>query len=168
MRFLVAPDSFKGTLSAREVAEAIGRGLTAGGAEVDLRPAADGGEGTVEALLAAWGGELRSAPAHDPLGREIEAGFALLDEPGAERGAAAAVEVAAASGLGLVAEGERDAEAADSSGTGELIAAAVSVPLKESGTARNLIGRLTALEVPAGSQVQLLAPGSLWLLDRQG
>src|SRR5919206_155946 len=54
---LVAPDSFKGTFSAVEVAEAIGRGLTAAGVEPDLCPVADGGEGTMETLLASIGGD---------------------------------------------------------------------------------------------------------------
>lgn len=121
MKFLVCPDSFKGTFSAAEVAEAIGRGLSEAGAESDLLPAADGGEGTMDALLAALGGELRSAPAHDPLGRPIEAEWAMLAD---ER--TAVVEVARASGLSLVEEAERDAETASTGGTGELIAAAAA------------------------------------------
>ncbi|MDP9189849.1 MAG: glycerate kinase, partial [Actinomycetota bacterium] len=111
--FLVAPDSFKGSFSATEVAEAIGRGVRAGGAEAELLPAADGGEGTMDVLLGALGGETRTAAVHDPLGRPIEARFALLGD-----GRSAAVEVAQASGLGLVAEHERDPEAASSAGTG--------------------------------------------------
>jgi glycerate 2-kinase len=119
-QFLVAPDSFKGTLSAQQVAEAIGRGVEQAGAVADLCPAGDGGEGTAEVLLDAIGGEWRSAQVHDPLGRPVEARFALVRE-----GATAVVEVAAASGLSLVGESERDAEAASSAGTGELIAAAI-------------------------------------------
>jgi glycerate kinase len=115
---LVAPDSFKGTLSASEVARAIGRGLEAAGRPVDLCPVADGGEGTLEALLPAVEGELRSATVSDPLGRPIEASFAL------GRGVAV-VETAAASGLGLVPADERDALAASTFGTGELIVAAL-------------------------------------------
>jgi glycerate kinase len=116
---LVAPDSFKGTFTAREVTEAIGRGLEAGGRPVDPCPIADGGEGTVDALLAALDAELRSATVTDPLGREIEAQFAI-------GGADAFLETAAASGLHLVEEGERDAVAASTAGTGELILAAVA------------------------------------------
>jgi glycerate 2-kinase len=71
-------------------------------------------------LLGAWGGELRTAPAHDPLGRPIEASYALVRD-----GSTAVVEVAAASGLALLTDSERDAEAASTAGTGELIAAAV-------------------------------------------
>ena len=112
MSWLVCPDSFKGTFGAPEVAEAIGRGLREAGEDATLLPAADGGEGTVEALLPVLGGELRKADVHDPLGREIEAGFAMLGD-----GRTAAVEVASASGLSLVDEGERDPEAASTAGT---------------------------------------------------
>src|SRR5258706_8773117 len=121
-RVLVAPDSFKGTFRAPEVAAAIGRGLEAAGlAPPDLCPVADGGEGTLEVLLAALGGETAAATVSDPLGRPVEAGFALIED-----GATAIVEMAAASGLGLVAGDERDAEAATSRGTGELIVAAIA------------------------------------------
>ena len=134
--FLVAPDSFKGTLSAAEVAAAIGSGLQAAATEADLCPAGDGGEGTVDSLLAALGGERRVARAHDPLGRQVEASFALLNpQAGSARAPTAAVEVAAASGLARVAEDERDAEAATSGGTGELIAAALAA-----GAERILVG----------------------------
>ena len=115
---LVAPDSFKGTFTAEQVAGAIGRGLEQGGCPVDLCPVADGGEGTLPALVAALGGEIRRASVTDPLGRPIEAEFAL-------NGSEAFVETAAASGLGLVSEAERDALRASTAGTGELIIAAV-------------------------------------------
>jgi glycerate 2-kinase len=117
---LVAPDSFKGTFSAAEVAAAIGRGLErAGLMPPDLCPVADGGEGTMDALLPRLGGELRPAAAHDPLGRDLNGCFALVED-----GGTAIVETATASGLGLVAEDERDPWAASTYGTGELIAAA--------------------------------------------
>ena len=122
---LVAPDSFKGTFSATEVAEAVGRGLAAAGRPVDLCPVADGGEGLIAALLPALGGELVAATVNDPLGRSIEAAFALLP-PTRSRSAQAIVETAAASGLGLVQARERDPVAASTYGTGELILAAVS------------------------------------------
>jgi glycerate 2-kinase len=117
---LVAPDSFKGTLTASQVAAAAGRGLERAGMAADLCPVADGGEGTMEVLLARLGGEVVTVAASDPLGREVAASFALLGD-----GNTALVEVAAASGLALVAAAERDAEAASSAGTGELIAAAL-------------------------------------------
>lgn len=117
---LVAPDSFKGSFRATEVAAAIGRGLDSAGWPVDLCPVADGGEGTMEVLLTALGGETGAARVHDPLGREVTAGFGLVED-----GGTAIVETAQASGLGLVAEEERDAVAASTAGTGELILAAV-------------------------------------------
>jgi glycerate 2-kinase len=117
---LVAPDSFKGTFSAPRVAAAIGRGLErAGLMPPDLCPVADGGEGTLDALLPQLGGELVAVEVQDPLGREIRAGFGLVED-----GGTAIVEMASASGLGLVAEDERDAWAASTYGTGQLIAAA--------------------------------------------
>jgi glycerate 2-kinase len=116
---LVAPDSFKGTFSATEVAAAIGRGLEAAGRPVDLCPVADGGEGTLDALAAGLGAERRAVAVTDPLGRAIEAEFGLAGE-------VALVDTAAASGLSLVAEADRDAFAASTAGTGELIAAAIA------------------------------------------
>ena len=121
---LVAPDSFKGTFTAREVAGAVGRGLEAAGRPVELCPVADGGEGTLEVLFDALGGKLVTAAVEDPLGVEVEAAFALL-EAGHHEPSTAVVEMARASGLTLVDPGERDPVAASTSGTGELILAAV-------------------------------------------
>jgi glycerate kinase len=126
---LVAPDSFKGTMSAAKVAGAIGRGLSGAGVEVSLCPVADGGEGTLAALLPALGGELLAASVSDPLGRAVRAPFGLASR---RRGAVTAVvESAAASGLDLVPESERDAFGASSAGTGELILAAVGAGARE-------------------------------------
>ena len=116
---LAAPDSFKGTLAAAEVAAAIAGGLRAAGLEAEELPLADGGEGTMEVLLGARGGERRRTLTTDPLGRPIEAEFGLLAD-----GVTAVVEVAAASGLSRVEPEERDAYSASTRGTGELIAAA--------------------------------------------
>jgi glycerate 2-kinase len=118
---LVAPDSFKGTFTATEVAEAVGAGLRAAGRSVDLCPVADGGEGTLEALRSAFGGELRTVTTHGPLGRALRAPFLLSED-----GRTAIVETAAASGLDLVPARRRDPFAASTAGTGELIAAAVA------------------------------------------
>lgn len=150
---LVAPDSFKGTFRATEVAAAIGRGLEAAGLRPpDLCPVADGGEGTLEVLLTALGGETGGARVRDPLGREIGAGFALLED-----GATAVVETAAASGLGLVAPEERDAWTASTYGTGELIVAAartgapvVLVAAGGSATTDGGAGALQAIEEAGG------------------
>ncbi len=143
---LVAPDAFKGTFSAAQVAAAIGRGLEAAGCvPPDLCPVADGGEGTLSVLLTALGGETRGAEVRDPLGRTVRAGFGLIED-----GATAVVEMAEASGLGRVAEGERDAEAASSSGTGELVCAAVdegaSVVLVAAGGSATTDGGAGAIE----------------------
>lgn len=114
---LVAPDSFKGTLTGGEVAASLARGVRAAGRDTRVMPVADGGEGTLAALAPALALERRTATVTDPLGREIEAEFAI----GA---GTAVVETAAASGLGLVSPQERDAMAASTRGTGQLIAAA--------------------------------------------
>jgi glycerate 2-kinase len=153
---LAAPDSFKGTLSARDVAAALARGLRAAGhAAVEL-PMGDGGEGTMDALVAVLGGEPRTAVVTDPLGRAVEATFALLPD-----GETAIVETAQASGLWRVGEGERDAWAASTRGTGELIAAAakagaskVVVTVGGSATTDGGIGAIEALD-EAGVEVEL-------------
>jgi glycerate kinase len=116
---LVAPDSFKGTLSAAQVAGAVGAGLRRAGRSVSLCPVADGGEGTLAALGGPLGLEPVEARVSDPLGRPVSALYGLGD-------GVAVVEMAAASGLGRVDASERDAVAASSAGTGELIAAALA------------------------------------------
>ena len=150
---LVAPDSFKGTFRATEVAAAIGRGLeSAGLAPPDLCPVADGGEGTMEVLLTALGGETAALRVHDPLGREIDAAYALLED-----GGTAVIEMARASGLALVEPEERDAVAASTRGTGELIAAAVAdgaqvvlVACGGSATTDGAAGAIEAIEEAGG------------------
>ena len=149
---VLSPDSFKGTFRAPEVAAALARGLEAAGWECDSCPIGDGGEGTMEALLLALGGETAGAEVHDPLGRPVQAGFGLIEE-----GGTAIVEAAAASGLALVAEAERDAEAASTAGTGELIAAAVEagaqvvlVGVGGSATTDGGAGAIAAIEEAGG------------------
>jgi glycerate kinase len=151
---LVAPDSFKGTFSAHEVAAAVARGLRATGREAGELPVADGGEGTIDVMLSTLRGELREARVSDPLGRPLDASFALIEE-----GRTAIVEMARASGLSLVAEHERDAWAASTRGTGELIVAAV-----EAGAERVIVtvggsattdGGAGALEALAGASVDM-------------
>jgi glycerate 2-kinase len=153
---LVAPDSFKGTLRASQVAAAIGRGIErAGLVPPDLCPVADGGEGTLEVLLTALGGQTAGATATDPLGRPIDAaGFALI-----EGGGTAIVEVAEASGLARVAPEERDAYNSTSRGTGELIVAAcaagaevVLVAAGGSATTDGGAGAIAAIEEAGGLQ----------------
>jgi glycerate 2-kinase len=119
-RVLVAADSFKGTFRSAEVNVAIGAAFEDAGWTANSLAVADGGEGTMEALVSALGGIYRAAQASDPLGRAVDARWALLGD------GRAAVEVAEASGLWRVAEEDRDAWAASTYGTGELIAAAAT------------------------------------------
>jgi glycerate 2-kinase len=150
---LVAPDGFKGTFRATEVAAAIGRGLESAGLRPpDLCPVADGGHGTMEVLLTALGGETAAARVHDPLGREIEAAFGVLED-----GGTAVVEMARASGLALLAPEERDPVAASTRGTGELVAAAVEagaqvvlVACGGSATTDGGAGAIEAIEASGG------------------
>lgn len=122
MRILVAPDSFKGSLSAVAAARAIAAGVRRvwPAAQLEEVPLADGGEGTVEALVAATGGERHRRPVRDPLGRLVEASFGILGD-----GVTAVIEMAAASGLTLLAPAERNPLATSTYGTGELLRAAL-------------------------------------------
>ncbi len=132
MRVVVAPDKFKGSLSAPEAARAMARGVAAAepAAAIDVAPMADGGEGTVEALVAATGGSFREAVVAGPLGEPVRARFGMLGD-----GHTAALEMAAASGLALVPRDRRDPSRTSTRGTGELLLAAV-----EAGARRVLLG----------------------------
>ena len=124
MRVLVAPDKFRGTLSARQAAEAVATGWrrVRPGDELDLAPMADGGEGTMETLVDALGGEVVRAVVHGPRGDPIEAAFGIV---GKGDGRTAIVESATASGLQLLALSRRDPLLTTTQGTGELIRAAL-------------------------------------------
>ncbi|HEX7949136.1 MAG TPA: glycerate kinase [Candidatus Limnocylindrales bacterium] len=119
---LIAPDSFKGSLTSVQVARALADGwLRARPSDkILLCPLADGGEGTLEAIAAAGGWAWRTTRVHDPLGREIEARW--LQSTSGDR---AVIEMAEASGLSRVAPGDRDAVAATSVGAGEAIRASI-------------------------------------------
>jgi glycerate kinase len=156
---LVAPDKFKGTMSAAEVAAAIARGLRDGGRKAEELPVADGGEGTAEALLRALGGEWREADATDALGLPIRARFAMLER----MPATAVVEAAEASGLWRLGDSERNVWSASTRGTGELIAAAavagadtVIVAVGGTATTDGGAGALAALD-EAGAGPKLIA-----------
>ncbi|MDX6689359.1 MAG: glycerate 2-kinase [Solirubrobacteraceae bacterium] len=123
-RALLAPDSFKGTFAARTVADALATGFEAAGWDADRCPVADGGEGTMELLVEALGGELLAVTATDALGREVDCHVGLA-------GDTAIVETAQASGLSLIAPQERDPWRASTRGTGELILAAVAAGVRE-------------------------------------
>jgi glycerate 2-kinase len=117
-RAVACPDKFRGSLSAAEAATAIANGLERAGFDDVVRlPLADGGEGTLAALLAARGGSLRTARVTGPLGDLVEAQWGVLP------GGTAVVEMARASGLALVGS-ENDPLRASTRGTGELIAVA--------------------------------------------
>ena len=118
MKILIAPDKFKGALNAREVAENVAKGLrdSLPDAKIDIVPMADGGEGTAEAICEARGGPWLKCKAHDPLGREIEARYAWIEE-----GKLAVVEMSEAAGMRRLSESERDPVRATTFGVGEMI-----------------------------------------------
>lgn len=122
MRIIVAPDSFKGSLTAMEAAAAMRQGVLDAlpDAEVLALPMADGGEGTTEALVAGTGGRLVPHVVTGPLGEPVEAAWGLLGD-----GETAVIEMAAASGLLLVPPDRRDPKVTTTYGTGELIRAAL-------------------------------------------
>lgn len=126
-KIVIAPDSFKGSLTARQVCEIIA--LSARKffpvAEIIQLPVADGGEGLVDALLEACGGEKVPVPVHDPLGRDIQSFYGRLPD------GRAVIEMAAASGLPLLKLDERDALQASTYGTGELIRHALANGARE-------------------------------------
>lgn len=133
MKIVIAPDSFKESLSAHEVCEAIARGIrhVAPTAEIDAIPMADGGEGTVEAMVAATGGSFRETTVTGPTGEPVAARWGLLGEARET----AILEMAAASGLALVPPDRRNPLFTTTYGTGELILAAI-----DAGAARILVG----------------------------
>lgn len=122
MKIVLAPDSFKESLSALQVAESIERGFkqVLPNAEYEKVPMADGGEGTVQSLVDATGGRIIKKTVTGPLGEAAEAFFGIL---GNEK--SAVIEMAAASGLHLVPATKRNPLLTTTRGTGELIAAAL-------------------------------------------
>jgi len=127
LRILVAPDSFKGSLTSVEVARALADGWLRARPTDDVRlaPLADGGEGTLVAIEAAGGWEWRTAAAHDPIGREVEARCLVSDD-----GTRAVVELAAASGLSRLASYELDPINVSTFGTGEVIRAVLDAGIR--------------------------------------
>ena len=149
MKIILAPDSFKGTFSSMEVIQYLERGITKyfPNAEVVKIPIADGGEGTVDAIVAAIGGVRHEKAVTGPLGHKVRAKFAM-------KGDLAIIEMAEASGLTLIQECERNPMDTTSYGTGELILEALDLGAKEiiigiGGSATNDggIGMLQALGV---------------------
>jgi len=168
MRILVAPDSFKESLTAAEAADAIARGLRSARPEleVDLCPMADGGEGTVDALVKATGGSFQTTTVTGPLGQAVDARWGRLGD-----GRTAVIEMAQAAGLHLVPHGRRDPMRTTTYGVGELIRAALDEGVSRivlgiggSATCDSGMGMAQALGVtftPAQGRASPLAGGAL-------
>jgi len=158
MKIVIAPDSFKESAAAPVVAEAMAAGIleVVPDARIDLCPMADGGEGTVDAIVAATAGQILTADVFDPLGAPIRARFALIGQRGgaglpgelglsgsvalregseastpSAEGQIAVIEMAAASGLALVPPERRDPLRTTSFGTGQLIISALDAGARE-------------------------------------
>ena len=131
VKILVAPDKFKGSLTAQTAADCIVAGLGPGFV-CRVLPLADGGEGTAEAIRLALGGQREVRTVEDPLGRSVEASFALVSQQG---NPVAVIDMSEASGLWRLLPGERDPWRASTFGTGQLISAAA-----ELGVSRILLG----------------------------
>src|SRR2546430_14493091 len=163
LRVVIAPDSFGGALDSVGVAAAIISGWSRIRPEDELihAPMADGGDGTLAALVDALGdrADRRTARVHDPLGREVDAEWLVLDE-----GRSAFVELASASGLARLSPGERtpaNARVASTRGTGELVRDAL-----DAGVERITIGLGGSASTDGGAG--LLAAIGLGLLDADG
>src|SRR5437870_12111929 len=123
MRIIIAPQSLKGSLTAAEAGQAIALGVQEvyPDAEIDIVPIADGGEGTVQALVDATGGQIVQQTVTGPLGEPVPAFFGLLGD-----GSTAALEMAAAAGLPLVPPARRDPRIPTTYGGGDVTLAALA------------------------------------------
>jgi glycerate 2-kinase len=121
MKVLIAMDSFKGNLSSTDVACIVAKGIKKiyGNAEIEISAVADGGEGTIDALLSVLGGEIYHADVSGPLGFPVTARYAVI------RDGTAVIETAEASGLGLLLKHERNPLLTTTFGTGQLICSAI-------------------------------------------
>ena len=149
MKILIATDKFKDSLTAKEVCEGLKRGIlrTFSTAKIETLPLADGGEGTLETLQSAWGGDFITCEVNDPLSRKIAANYLWIKEK-----QTAIIEMARASGIELLKQNERNCLITSTYGTGELINDALEKGAKEiiltvGGSATNDagIGMATAL-----------------------
>lgn len=173
MKIIIAPDSFKGSVSSTKAALAIERGIKSvlSDCETICIPMADGGEGTVEAILAITGGKEIYENVNDPLGRPIQASFGWVEE---ER--TAVIEVAAASGLPLLKREELNPDQASTYGTGQLVKRALDLGAKKiiiglggSATVDAGTGLLQALGVKFFNQHEeeiIMGGGRLGEIDR--
>ncbi|MER2090853.1 MAG: glycerate kinase, partial [Sporosarcina sp.] len=118
MKVVVSPDSFKGSLTAIQAAQAMADGVRDADPTIDtvMLPAADGGEGTMTSLVGATDGTIVSVDVHDPLGRKVKAGYGILGNQ-----ETCIIEIAEASGLMLLDEDEKNPLVTSTYGTGELI-----------------------------------------------
>ena len=132
MRILIAPDKFKGALSAQEVGAAVATGLrqVLPNAQIEIVPMADGGEGTANVLAEALGATWQKCPAHGPLGEQIEAEYAWVEE-----NKLAIMEMSEAAGSRRVGPGGRNPDLASTFGVGEMLLAAA-----ERGAAEIVLG----------------------------
>ncbi|MCQ6561357.1 glycerate kinase [Paenibacillus mendelii] len=151
MKIVIAPDSFKGSISARKAALAIQEGILRVGPDIEtvIVPMADGGEGTVESLVDATNGHLQEAVVKDPLGRDVNAVYGILGHDNT-----CVIEIASASGLPLLKKEERNPMLTTSYGTGQLILHALDkgcrkfvIGLGGSGTNDGGAGMLQALGI---------------------
>ena len=127
-KIVIAPDSFKGSISAKEVCEAVERGIRAVIKDIEIIkvPMADGGEGTVETLVDATKGKIINLEVLDPLGKKVESYFGMLGD-----GKTAVIEMALASGLTMVPLDQRNPLITTTYGTGQLIKAALDQGCRE-------------------------------------
>ncbi len=158
MRIVIAPDSFKGCLTALEVCEAAAAGIERIDPEFEIAqvPMADGGEGTVQSLVDATDGKLVTESVTGPLGEAVEATYGLLGDD-----ETAVIEMAAASGLPLVPEDRRDPLKTTTFGTGELIRAAL-----DEGRRKLIVGIGGSATTDAGAG--MAAALGVRLLDEDG
>lgn len=158
MKILIAPDSFKENLSAKEVAQAIERGIKKvdENIQTSIVPMADGGEGTVESLVEATDGQIINVKVKDPLMRDIDSYYGVLGDR-----KTAVIEMAAASGLALLEKDERNPMDTTSFGTGQLIKYAIEEGYK------NIIIGIGGSATNDGGAGMLMALGAK-LLDANG
>lgn len=158
MKFVLAPDSFKESMTSLEACNAMEKAIkkVIPDAECIKVPMADGGEGTVEALVNGTNGKIEKVTVHDPLGRKIEAEYGILGN-----GKTAVIEMAKASGIELIKREERNPLITTTYGTGEIIKHAI-----EKGVSHILIG-IGGSATNDGGAGMLQALG-VKLLDKQG
>jgi len=159
LKILCAPDSFKGSLTAEQVAEAMKEGIKKGApqAEVKSYPLSDGGEGLLEALVRSTGGSIHKTIVSDPLGRLIETEYGVLGD-----GVTGVVEMARASGLLLLSKNEKNPTETSTYGTGELI-----LDLLDKGCKKIVIGIGGSATNDGGLGMVRALGGKLYNLNRE-